>query len=74
MPFTPPSPQTKTFSYMPANDNISNVSLQTQYPIYGNSYGPTPEGPLPVYQQPYIVYAPYSMPVSFEGRNVTYYY
>lgn len=70
LPFTPSSPLNRTFSYIPTNEAIPNVPVQAQYPIYGNSYGPTAEGPVSMYQQPYIVYAPYSVPVPYEGRNV----
>lgn len=55
---------------MAPNENIPNLPLQAPYPAYGGNYGPTQEATVPVYQQPYIVYTPYTVPVQYEPRNV----
>lgn len=69
LPFTPPLQHSRSFPFIASNEN--NLQQQHQYPMYGGSYPPGPEGGV-VYQQPCIVYATpsYGIPMPFENRMV----
>lgn len=69
LPYTPPLQHTRNFPFSQSADNITNVPMQQQFPMYGTNFGPPPEGSV-VYQQPCIVYtAPsYGVPVAYDSR------
>lgn len=75
LPFTPPLQHNRGMQYSSSSESMPNLSVQQYHPAYGSSYNsiPTQENSVQVYQQPYIVYASYGVPVptQFEGRMVS---
>lgn len=69
LPFTPPPLQhSRSLQFASSAESVSNLAVPQYHPVYGSLQAP--ENPMPVYQQPYVVYASYGVPVptQYEGR------